>query len=132
MLSTITYVTVDNIKVFFNRRSRWRRFVVSGVVRNSSITGRWSVTTARSSSTTGAWLRNSHFARTTTTMMMELDMKFLVQNGGVYFPVGNHEYVCIGSVAEVQGSSREKVIDMVLEAVAIAKFNELDSKGVKH
>lgn len=60
-------------------------------------------------------------------------MKVVVQNGGVYFPVGNNEYVCIGSVAEVQKAGKEKLVDMVLEAIAISQFNELSSKGaVKH
>lgn len=59
-------------------------------------------------------------------------MKVVVQDGGVYFPVGNNEYVCIGSVAEVKEAGKERLVNMVLEAIAISQFNELSSSGVKH
>lgn len=60
-------------------------------------------------------------------------MKVLVQNGMVYIPYGNDDYLCIGSREDVEGCTKQKLAEMVLVAKVIYEFNHLDELGVtKH
>jgi len=57
-------------------------------------------------------------------------MKILVQNGKVYIPYGEDDYLCIGTREDVEGCTKQQLAEMVLVAHAIYLFNHLDELGV--
>jgi len=64
---------------------------------------------------------------------MGVDMKVLIEDGGVYIPFGPNEYLCIGSREIVEGCTRQQLAEMVLVAKAMYEFKQLGSLGVtKH